>query len=243
MLKRLIYVVLCGFLISCSSDQKNDSSTAEGAFKSAEEYEKADRFEEAVIKYGEVKNQYPYSRFAVMAEMKMADLHFKREAYIEAQSAYQLFKELHPKHPQIDYVTFQIGMSYFKQLPPTMDRDLTLARKAIVSFDEVIRNFPGSTFAVQAAEKKSEAFNMLAQKELYIARFYLHQKQYAAALGRFETILQSYPDHSEKEALYGAAVCAEKNSEPNRARNYLSTLESKYPDSSEYKNAKSETKL
>jgi outer membrane protein assembly factor BamD len=108
-------------VVGCSSGEKYDTSTPEGAFKQAEEYEKDERYEEAVQKYAEVKNKFPYSRFATQAEMKIADVHFTREAFIEAAGAYQLFKEFHPKHPQADYVTFRLALSYFNQLPSSID--------------------------------------------------------------------------------------------------------------------------
>lgn len=243
MLQRLLILVLTTLIAACASGPSADPSTPEGAFKIAEEYEQADRWDEAVMKYGEVKNQFPYSRYAIIAELKMADLHFKREAYPEAQGAYQLFKELHPKHEKIDYVSFQIGMSYYKQLPPTNDRDLTLAKRSIVAFEEVIRSFPQSEYAAQAQEYRDKSERMLAEKELYIARFYFKEKKWEAALGRFENVLDQFPKHLEKEALYGACVAAARVGEPNKSRRYLSRLESMYKDSSEYSNAKSESNL
>src|SRR5690606_33276577 len=99
------------------------------------------------------------SNWATRAELAIADVHFKDEAYPEAQVAYQTFKELHPRHPKIDYVTFRIGLSFFNQLPTTIDRDLTLAHDAIASFDELINEFPNSEFAKEAREKKAESLN------------------------------------------------------------------------------------
>ena len=68
----------------CSSIETRDTSTPEGAFKSAEDFEKDERYEEAISKYSDVKNKFPYSRFAADAELKIADLQFKRESYPEA---------------------------------------------------------------------------------------------------------------------------------------------------------------
>jgi outer membrane protein assembly factor BamD len=152
----LALVLLLSFAaVGCSSTDKVDSSTPEGAFKIAEGYENDERFEESVAKYTDVKNKHPYSRFAVLAEMKIADVQFKREAYVEAQYAYQTFKDLHPKHPQIDYVTFRLGLSIFNQLPSSTDRDLSLADKAILYFDEVLTSYSKSPYAKEAGEKKS----------------------------------------------------------------------------------------
>src|SRR5688500_18813632 len=97
-------ILLSGFaailftLTACSSADKIDTNTPEGAFQLAERYEKDERYEEAITYFSEVKNKHPYSRFATSAELRIADIEFKRENFIEAESAYKLFKELHPDH-------------------------------------------------------------------------------------------------------------------------------------------------
>ena len=79
----------------CSTTETRDASTPEGAYQIAEDLAKDERYEEAIAKFQDIKNKFPYSRFATMAELKIADLHYDREAFVEAQSAYQLFKEFH----------------------------------------------------------------------------------------------------------------------------------------------------
>lgn len=226
----------------CSSAEKVDPTTPEGAFKLAENLEKDERFEESVAKYTDVKNKHPYSRFATLAEMKIADVQFKREAFIEAQYAYQTFKDLHPKHPQIDYVTFRLGLSIFNQLPSTTDRDLSLADKAILYFDEVLASYSKSPYAKEAGERKADALRMLADKELYIANFYMMKKQYGSALGRYERLLQVYGNISGfgPPALYGAAYSAKQTGDRDKQARFVKTLISQYPDSSEASRAKSE---
>jgi outer membrane protein assembly factor BamD len=226
----------------CSSAEKIDPSTPEGAFKLAEQYEKDERFEESVAKYADVKNKHPYSRYAILAELKIADVQFLRESYIEAQFAYQTFKDLHPKHPQMDYVTYRLGLSFFNQLPSTTDRDLSLADKAILYFDEVLASYAKSQYAKEAAEKKSEALRMLADKELYVANFYVMKKQYGSALGRFETILRNYGNVGTygQQALYGAAVSAEKTGDRDKLQRFVKSLLAQFPESAEAAKAKNE---
>jgi outer membrane protein assembly factor BamD len=235
-------MLLAFTLFGCASTETIDTSTAEGAYKLAEEYEKDERFEESVGKYTDVKNKFPYSRFATQAELKIADVQFKRESFIEAQYAYQTFKELHPKHPQIDYVTFRLGLSYFSQLPSTIDRDLSLADKAILYFDEVMTSYPGSQFATEAQAKKNEALKMLAEKEIYIAQFYFKKKQYGSALGRFEAVLKNYSnvDGFSPPALLGAARSAKATGDRDKVLKYIKTLHTKFPQSDEAALAKNE---
>src|SRR4051812_20700491 len=104
----LLAVTQIALQFGCSSIDKIDASTPEGAYKLAEAYEKDERYDEAVQKYQDVRTKFPYSKLSTQAELKIADVNFKREAYAEAQASYQLFKDFHPKHAQIDYVTFRL---------------------------------------------------------------------------------------------------------------------------------------
>jgi outer membrane protein assembly factor BamD len=228
-------------LTGCATNETVDASTPEGAYKIAEDLEKDERYEEAIAHYTDVKNKHPYSRFATMAELKIADVHFKREAFIEAQNAYQLFKEFHPKHPQSDYVTFRLGLSYFNQLPKTIDRDLSVAEKAILYFDETINSYPNSQFVAEAKSKRQDALKMLAEKEMYVANFYFKRKKYDSALKRFETVLKTYPNLGfDSQALFGAAQSAFESGEKERGLQHLKNLNSLFPTSDEAKRAKNE---
>src|ERR1700722_745394 len=96
----LLLAILASFVSACSTTggEKLDKNTAEGAFALGQKFEKDERYEEAITYYSEVKNKFPYSRFATEAELKIADIEFARENFPEAESAYKLFKEFHPNH-------------------------------------------------------------------------------------------------------------------------------------------------
>jgi outer membrane protein assembly factor BamD len=227
--------------VGCSSTEKIDTSTPEGAFKVAEEFEHDERYEEAIQRYGDVKNKHPYSHLATASELKIADVHFKREAYIEAQSAYQLFKEFHPKHPQSDYVTYRLALSYFNQLPHRIDRDLSLADKAILYFDEVINSYSSSQYVADSQQKKAEALKMLAGKEIYVANFYAKKLQFDSAMKRYESVLKLYPNSGfDASALFGASKSAFELGEKERGSQHLKNLYRLFPSSDEAKRAKHE---
>ena len=228
-------------LPGCSSTPEADSGTPEGAYKLAEKYEKDERYEEAITQYSVVKNKHPYSKLATEAELRIAEIHFKREEYLEAQSAYQVFKEMHPSHPRIDSVTFRLGLSFFNQLPSTIDRDLSVAERAILYFDEVVNSFPKSGFVGEAKDDKQKALKMLAEKEYYIGHFYFIRDHYESALGRFEDLLAKYPNLGyDAQALYGATMSAYNIKELSKAKTYYQRLMTEFKDSHEAEKARRE---
>lgn len=241
-MKRLFSAILLVSvgLTACSSAEKN-AETPEGLYAIAEEFQNNERYELAIQRYGEVKNKFPYSAYATKAELAIADVHFLAESWPEAQVAYQSFKELHPKHPKIDYVTYRVGLSFFNQLPETVDRDLTLAKDAIASFDEVTTKYPSSEYAKDATEKHEECLKRLAGKEDYIGDFYFKRGLYDSALPRYEALLKNYSGLGfDARALARAAIAAEKTEQKEKARSYLAQLKSKFPDSNELSSAEKE---
>lgn len=236
----LLSLGLSGLLLGCSSDEKK-ADTPEGAFALAQEFDNEERYEEAITRYQEVKNKFPYSRYATMAELAVADVYFKQESFPEAQASYQLFKELHPKHPQIDYVTFRLALSYYKQLPETIDRDLSLAPNAIAICDEVIAQYPNSPHAQESKDKRAEVIKKMAAKEDYIANFYFIRQKWDSALGRYEGLMKTYPNLGfDAQALSRAAISANKLGELEKSKKYLSELKNKFPQSSELESAQKE---
>ncbi len=226
-LSGLMLLLLC----ACSSNEKNFDDP-EKAYNYAEEFVKKERFDEAIKRFQEVKNKFPYSRFAVLAELAIADTYFKQESFAEAQISYQSFRDLHPKNSQIDYVIFKIGLSYFEQLPSTVDRDIILANNAVSSFQEVIEGYPQSVHVKEATEKKQKSVLMLAQKELYIADFYFKKKQFESALGRYEDFLSKYPSLEDQERiLSNAGISASKIGNSDKAKDFLSQLKNRFPQS------------
>lgn len=231
--------VLVSFLfLGCSSTEKN-ADTPEGLFEIAQEFEKDERFELSIQRYNEVKNKFPYSAYAVKARLAIADVHFKQEAYPEALASYQAFRELHPKHPQIDYVIYRIGLSH--ELPETVDRDLSLAKDAIAAFEEVVTRFPKSEYAADAAKRRTDILTQLAAKEDYIGDFYFKRGHYDSALPRYEGLLKRYPGLGfDAKALARAAIAAHKVEQKDKARKYLSQLKSQHPNSPELAEARKE---
>ena len=233
--------LLLGIMAGCASGPPINTHTASGAFALAQRYEKDGRYNEAISKYSDVKNKFPYSRFAVEAALKIADLQFKEEDYVSAESSYRLFKEFHPNYSKIDYVTFRIGLSVFKQLPPTIDRDLSLADTAIKSFNDVVVDYPTSKYAGPAKKYIEKCRKMLAEKDKYIADYYYGQGIWISALGRYRDLLRHYPHQGfGAQALYGATMSAYHMKDLGRAKMYFKRLLGEYPKSSEIAKARKE---
>ncbi len=213
------------FIISACSGLEKDSSTPEKALAYAEEFDKNERYEESIRLYNEVKNKFPYSHVATKAELAVADVYFKQESFAEAQVSYQLFRELHPKHAQIDYVIFQTGNSFFQQLPDSIDRDLSQAQDAIKSYDELVKLYPESKYVAEAKKNRAKTYQMISEKEIYVADFYFKRAQYDSAFSRYEYVFKNYPDSPLfNKAVAKAALSAFRQGQAEQAKKLLKAV-------------------
>jgi outer membrane protein assembly factor BamD len=176
---------------SSSEALEGDQSAALAA--KAQERMEADDYAEAATIYQQIKDQYPYSRYALLAELKLGDANFLNGKYIEAFGAYRSFEELHPTNDAVPYAIYQQGMCHFMRMNG-IDRDQTPTLLTIQTLARLIESFPGSQYSNLAKAKIAEAQNNLAGHEFYIGEFYFKRKDYQAAMNRFRGLIEAYPD-------------------------------------------------
>jgi len=150
-------------------------------------------YKDAIESFERLKDWYPFSKYAILAELKIADAHYHLEQYEEAIFAYEEFEKLHPRNEAVPYVIYQIGLCHYDQID-TIDRDQTPARKALESFQRLNKQFPNDQYARSGAEHIPKCLKSLAGNDYYIAVFYYKSKHYKAALNRFMSVLSNYPD-------------------------------------------------
>lgn len=179
--------------LGCAGKSVEDGDPS-NLYKEAEEDIGSDHYQLAIDKLKIIKNKYPYSKYAVDASLRLADVYFLQESFTEAALAYETFRDLHPKHPKVPYAMFRIGLSYYNDLPSTIARDVTDAQKAQDAFNDYLHRFPSDENVKEAQKDLAAARQTLAEKELYVANFYYKRHFYDSAKGRFEKLLKLYPE-------------------------------------------------
>jgi len=238
---KYLFLIFPFILVACSTLDDLDANTAEGAFQLAGRYEKAERFEEAIRRYSDVRTKFPYSKWAVEAQLKIADIEYTREYFEEAATAYQIFREMNPRYNKIEYVIYRTAMSFYNQLPEIISRDLSASSEALRYFREYLEKFPTGSWAEDIKKYQQITYKKLANKEMYIGNYYYKQKKFLSALGRYQAVARNYSflDVS-KEAGIKAVRSALKLKYVDVAQEFLDFLKRKFPDSKELQQAKEE---
>jgi outer membrane protein assembly factor BamD len=202
-MKRLI--VFAAILVFCSTGcsalkktwnaitgKQEVGSAQQLAWDGMDAYEDGD-YKDAIEHFQSLRDWYPFSKYAILAELKIADSHYQLQQYEEAIFAYEEFERLHPRNEAVPYVIYQIGRCYYDQID-TIDRDQSPARKALETFQRLHKRFPDDPYAKSAAEHIPKCLKSLAGNDYYIGVFYYKSKHYKAALQRFMSVLSNYPD-------------------------------------------------
>lgn len=164
---------------------------------------------------------------SVLAELAVADIYYKRGDFEQARLAYEDFVRLHPRHPQVDYAVWNIGLCWYKVAPRWAGRDQTPTKQAVNVWTGFDGRFPDSTHTPEVADRLDKARTRLAAKEVSIARFYKKQKRWRAVRGRAQGAIDRYGDTDrapEALALLGMSYHAWGfTNEAQQARDRLAT--------------------
>ena len=199
---------------------------------------KDENYPEAQKYFQFVKAKYPFSKYAVLAELAMADTQFARANYTEAIDSYKSFARLHPTHEKVEdgWVAFRICESYYKDmpediwlLPPSYEKDQSAIVDAQREIEDFRKKFPASPYMKQAEQIRKEVLKRLVDHEVYVARFYLKADHPKAAAGRLEGAIKRYPGSGrEPELLYSLGETYLHMCEPLRAKETFQRVVAEY---------------
>jgi len=188
---------------------KAEKTALELASEGVDHYD-AGSYKKSIEAFEQLRDWYPFSKYAILAELKIADSHYHLKQYEDAIFAYEEFENLHPRNEAVPYVIYQIGMSYFEQIG-TVDRDQTSAQNALKTFSRLVQQHPNTAYARKAQSHIKACLKSLAGHDYYVGLFYYKSKHYKAALKRFEAIITRYPDVGVHfEALQYITRCEEE---------------------------------
>lgn len=206
--------------------------TAAGIYEDGLRYLKRGYFTKALETFQRVRTYYRDDPASVLAQLAIADVHFRKGDYEQARYAYDEFATYHPRHETMDYVVYRIGLSVYRRAPKMAGRDQAATRSAVNAWAGYEVRFPESQYLDEVQQLRSRSRERLALKELQIAQFYAQRDAWGAVKGRCEDLAQRYGDTTAMEpalALLGEALHAWGDTEGAvGARDRLMT---DYPDS------------
>jgi outer membrane protein assembly factor BamD len=162
---------------------------------------------EAIEKFQQIIDNYPYSDYAVLAELKIADSYFEQEQYDEALSYYRDFSELHPDHEKVPYTLLRAGLCRYHQSRPS-NRDQTATRESLSFLDQLLSRYPRAPEANEGEPLWLEMRVRLGTHAMEIGDFYMEREEFQSAADRYRSVLNEFPGVGlDAQALYKLGVC------------------------------------
>lgn len=221
-------------LLGCATTERSGPRTyresAQALYEEGLEQLRSQNYEQAIATFEQVRSRYPYSSYAALAELAVADTQFERGHYLEAIDAYQAFTRFHPTHPRLDYAYFRIAESHYKTIPtwfflfpPNSERDQTAVRSTLAAVEEFLDRYGGeSEYVARAQRLRREVLEILARHELAVARFHEARQKWEGAALRYRYLLSHYPGVGfDEEATLGLAHAEWRAGRPEEARRIL----------------------
>lgn len=119
----------------------------------------------------------------------------------EALVEYRSFLNFFPRHPMRDYALYHAALCHYAAIE-NAERDQASTQKAIEAFQDLLKESPGSVYAVDAKAKILQCWRRIAESELVVGIYYVKSRNYPAAERRIKGLLETYPEYVDRERAY-----------------------------------------
>lgn len=214
-LRALIALATLGLLAGCDASLSTTATPtltytedARAAYDEAMGSFREKDWESARALFTEVKKLFPQSRFARLAELRLADIDFAQEKYTEAIGSYRTFVTNHRHDREVEYARYRLAKAlYFDVddtifLPPAEERDQGTAVEAHRELQSFLKQYPRSRHRRDIEYMLDVVTGRLVRHELYVARYYRKRDNFDAALARIDYATKNFPESGlDAEAL------------------------------------------
>ena len=237
-----IGLALCVFFIGCMSPPEaqvyeDEILSAEELFLEATEILEIGRnsllfketdYLDAIDVFQEIIDNYPFSDYAIEAELRIADAYFEREHWEEALSYYRDFADLHPDHGKVAYTVWQSALCLYNQTYVS-SKDQGATRQAIAQLEQMMQYYPEAPEAEESERLWKELRGRLGESEMMVGDFYMEREEYQSAAERYRGVLDSFPGLGlDADALYKLGVCYQRMNLDDQARQVFQVILENY---------------
>ena len=243
-MKNFFLITCLILLFSCSQKVEEISTKVEGDSLEAQMIEAYNAGVQAMEqgdilfatkKFNEAELLFPQSEWAPKASLMASYTYWKGAYYSNSVNELKRFIKLYPKNENLSYAYYLLAMNYYDSIVDEK-KDLRPLAEAKKYFNIVIKQYPESDYALDGKYKLELIDDMLAAKEIYIARHYIKKEKWIAAINRLKVIISDY-DRTiyVEEALHRLVEVYYIIGLEEESKKYAKTLGYNYQSSEWYK--------
>ena len=192
-------LIILIFFVSCSKEEPNTQNIK----KKSQELEMTVAYEEgleklrnfdtynAAQKFLEAELLFPQSIWAPKSALMASYSYYMQNYYSEALTNLNRYLKTYPQDKNIAYAHYLVGICYYEMIEDEK-RDTQPIINAKEKFELITRDYPNTDFALDAKFKLDLLKDLLASKEMYLARHYQKKNKWIAALNRYKNVVEKY---------------------------------------------------
>tara|TARA_B100000287_G_scaffold100137_1_gene92218 strand:- start:2254 stop:3093 length:840 start_codon:yes stop_codon:yes gene_type:complete len=144
-------------------------------------------------KFNEAELLYPQSIWAPRAALMASYTYFSFLYYSDAVIELEKFLSKYKNHPRRDYAYYLLALSHYDQIVDET-KDLNEILRAKKYFEIILQKYPNTEFAIDSEYKLELIEEILASKEMYLARYYVDREKWIPAINRFKKVVKDYDE-------------------------------------------------
>ena len=240
------YVILIfSLIISCAKKEKKvevlkeknlETQMIEVYNQAIEELERGDVIY-AGKKFSEAELLYPQSVWAPRAVLMSAYGYFTQGYFSDAINELERFLIKYKNHPNTDYAYYLLALCHYDQIVDEK-KDLKEIIEAKKYFELIINEFPNTEYANDSKFKLELIIEIMASKEMYLARYYTQREKWIPAINRYKKVVNEYDKTIYiEEALHRLVELHYRIGLTEEAKKYASLLGYNYQSSQWYESS------
>jgi outer membrane protein assembly factor BamD len=154
--------------------------------------------------FSTIVETYPQSPYRADAKLGVGDSLIGEGTAASQVQALQEFREFlsfFPTHARADYAQYKLAMAHYSQMAKP-ERDQTETREAIREFDVFFERYPNSKLVPEARKFYRETRDRSSESEYRVGLFYHRARWYPGAIDRFNNVLKTDPEFTNRDAVY-----------------------------------------
>ena len=144
-------------------------------------------------KFSEAEILLPQSEWAAKSALMVGYCFYSINFYDDAILNLERFIKTYPASKDLDYADYLIAISYYEQILDE-EKDIEPLLKSQERIEYYLKKYPDTDYAIDLRYKLDLVINQLAAKEISIARYYIKNEKWIAAINRLKVVVDNYND-------------------------------------------------